>query len=63
MRKRRQRPAPKPPNLAARALGSRIFGLKVMTPKKGYTRKVKHRAGLDEQVAPFLLRQSTDHDD
>jgi hypothetical protein len=58
MKKRRQRAVPKPPNLAARALGSKIFGLKVVTPKKGYTRKVKHKAAPDEDVAPFVLRRS-----
>jgi hypothetical protein len=45
MKKRRPRPPPKPPNLAARALGSPIFGLKVVAPKKGYSRKLKHRKG------------------
>ena len=60
MKKRRQRSVPKPPNLAARALGSKIFGLKVVTPRKGYTRKVKHRTALDEQIAPFVLRRETD---
>jgi hypothetical protein len=46
MKKRKlKRPAAGPPNLAARALGDRIFGLKVVTPKKGYNRKLKHKHG------------------
>jgi hypothetical protein len=45
MKKRRPRPPPKAPNLAAKALGSKIFGLKIVTPKKGYIRRPKHRKG------------------
>ena len=37
-----------PANLAAKALGSRIFGLRVVTPKKGYTRKLKHKGTAPE---------------
>jgi hypothetical protein len=51
MKRRVRRPPKGPPNIAAKALGSRIFGLKVVTPKRGYTRKAKHRtdpAGTDD---------------
>jgi hypothetical protein len=56
MRKRKARPPPKAPNLAAKALGSRIFGLKVVAPKKGYSRKLKHRKGsaIDDPL-PFVI--------
>ena len=47
MKKRVRRPPKGPPNLAARALGSKIFGLKVVTPKKGYSRKMKHKTGSE----------------
>ena len=43
MKKKVRRPPKGPPNLAAKALGSKIFGLKVVTPKRGYSRKLKHR--------------------
>lgn len=43
-----------PPNLAARALGSKLFGLKVITPKKGYTRKTKHKKGSSGEL-PFAF--------
>ena len=52
MKKRIRRPPKGPPNLAAKALGSRIFGLKVVTPKKGYSRKIKHRRGSAENALP-----------
>ena len=47
MKKRVRRPPKGPPNLAAKALGSKIFGLKVVTPKKGYNRKIKHPKGSE----------------
>jgi hypothetical protein len=44
MKKKKVRRPPKgPPNLAARALGSKLFALRVVTPKRGYSRKIKHR--------------------
>jgi hypothetical protein len=46
MRKKIRRPPKGPPNLAAKALGSKLFGLRVVTPKRGYTRKIKHRAAI-----------------
>ena len=46
MKKKVRRPPKGPPNLAARALGSKLFALRVVTPKRGYTRKIKHRAGI-----------------
>ena len=52
MRKRRPKQPPKPPNLAAKALGSKIFGLKVVTPNKGYTRKLKHKGSAPEASLP-----------
>jgi hypothetical protein len=46
MKKRVRRPPKRPPNLAAKALGSKIFGLKVVSPKRGYRRKAKHRTPI-----------------
>ncbi len=55
MRKPKRRPVPRPVNLAARALGSKIFGLKVLTPKQSYSRKVKHRKGsVVDDPLPFF---------
>jgi len=51
MKKRIRRPPKGPANLAARALGSKIFGLKVVTPKKGYTRKIKHPGGSEADAS------------
>jgi hypothetical protein len=46
MKKKVRRPPKGPPNLAAKALGSKLFALRVVTPRRGYTRKIKHRTGL-----------------
>jgi hypothetical protein len=46
MKKKVRRPPKGPPNLAAKALGSKLFALRVVTPRRGYTRKIKHRTAL-----------------
>jgi hypothetical protein len=51
MKQRRAKLPKRSPNLAARALGSKIFGLKVVTPRKGYTRKLKHKAPVQDEAA------------
>ena len=55
---RPRRPTPAPINLAARALGHKIFGQKIVTPKKGYSRKLKHKpaAEAEESVPSFVWR-------
>ena len=55
MKKRVRRPPKGPPNLAAKALGSKIFGLKVVTPKRGYTRKIKHPEGSEPDGSPAIV--------
>ena len=54
MAKSLRRATSAPPNLAARALGSKIYGLKVVTPKKGYSRKQKHKKGSSSEL-PFAF--------
>jgi hypothetical protein len=54
MTKKLRRPKAGPPNLAARALGTKIFALKVVTPNKAYSRKVKHPKGsAKDEPLPF----------
>ncbi|MEO8884116.1 MAG: hypothetical protein ABI377_12000 [Devosia sp.] len=55
MKKRVRRPPKGPPNLAAKALGSKIFGLKIVTPKKGYNRKLKYPEGSDPDGSPPIV--------
>ena len=57
MTKKLRRPKAGPPNLAARALGNKIFGLKVLTPKKAYSRKMKYKKGsAQDEPLPFFIR-------
>ena len=51
MKKKVRRPPKGLSNLAAKALGSKIFGLRVVTPKRGYSRKHKHRVVIEPQPA------------
>jgi len=46
VKKKVRHPPKGPPNLAAKALGSKLFALRVVTPKRGYTRKIKHRTTI-----------------
>lgn len=55
--KKLRRPKAGPPNLAARALGTKIFALKVLTPNKAYSRKVKYKKGsAQDEPLPFFMR-------
>ena len=59
MTKKLRRPKAGPPNLAARALGTKIFGLKVLTPKKAYSRKLKNQKGsAQDEPLPFFISKS-----
>ena len=59
MTKKLRRPKLGPPNLAARALGTKIFGLKVLTPKKAYSRKMKYKKGsAQDEPLPFFISKS-----
>ena len=59
MTRKLRRPKAGPPNLAARALGTKIFALKVLTPNKAYSRKVKHPKGsAKDEPLPFFIRAS-----
>lgn len=46
-----------PPNRAAKALSERQFKLKVVKNKRDYSRKAKHKKGLQDNFreVPFLL--------
>jgi len=55
VKKRVRRPPKGPPNLAAKALGSKIFGLKIVTPKQGYNRKIKHPRGSGPDGSPPIV--------
>ncbi len=60
MKKRTPRKPPAGPrNLAAKALGSRIFAQKIVPARsaKSYTRKLKHRDDAGEQVLPAYRRR------
>ncbi len=60
MKKRTPRKPPAGPrNLAAKALSSKIFALKVVPPHnaKTYTRKLKHRDDAGEATLPAYRRR------
>ncbi|MGN6102056.1 MAG: hypothetical protein ACTHOR_12995 [Devosia sp.] len=56
---KRTRSSSAPVNLAAKALGTKLFGQRILTARKAYSRKVKHRQApdADQSVLPVVWRR------